>query len=191
MALDRLTGIKIGGTTYREGVTYTDTSVLEDLLGGLGGDVSVDDFEAEFDVSKTKLAIFISADAAGMGASASFDLKLVFDGKAKGMGPVAKNFRINDLGAGVYAGGLADTEVIASAETGRVSIKKAFRVLGRNPEKLLGKIDLDTLEVYAGGNFAGEIGDLLAEQGISLTTRANAVGPFGADFKSNWWTTGL
>lgn len=193
MTTDTLTGIKIGGTIYREGVTYTDTSALSDLLGGqLGSQVEVDNFEAEFDVSKKKLAILISSDVAGMGASASVDLKLVFAGTADRKGTLAKDFDVRKLGAGAYAGGLADTEVIANAKTTKaIGLTKAFRTLGTNPERLLRRVDLRSLDVYAGGNFASQIGTLLGDQGISLTDRTTAVGPFGADFMASWWTAGL
>jgi hypothetical protein len=189
MTTDTLTGIKIGGTIYQEGVTYTDTSALSGLLGG---QVDVDNFEAEFDVSKKKLAILISSDVAGMGASASVDLKLVFAGKAERKGTLAKDFKVKKLGAGAYAGGLADTEVIANAKTTEaIGLTKAFKALGKNPEKLLRRVNLGSLDVYAGGSFAPQIGTLLGDQGISLTDRTTAVGPFGADFMASWWTAGL
>lgn len=189
MTTDILTGINIGGTIYQEDVTYTDASALSGLLGG---QVDLDNFAAEFDVSRNKLAILISSDVAGMGASASVDLKLVFAGKAKGKGTVANNFKVKQLGAGVYAGGLADTEVIANAETTKkIGLTKAFKTLGKNPEKLLRRVDLGTLDVYADGAFAPQIGTFLGDQGIMLTDRTTAVGPFGADFLGSWWTAGL
>ncbi len=189
MATDKLTGIKIGKTVYQEGKTYRDTSALSGLLGG---QASLDDFEAEFDVRKKQLAIFISSDVEGMGASASVDLKLVFDGKAKGKGKVAKDFKVKELGAGVYAGGMADTEVIATVKTKKVGLRKAFKSLGGNPEKQLAKkVKLGTLDVYAGGSFAPQVSSLLGDQGIGLTSRSSAVAPFAADFQGSWWNAGL
>lgn len=192
MAIDRLTGIRIGAAVYREGRVYTNASVIQGLLGGLGfGGVGISGLEVEFDVSKRRLAIFLSGQVSAQGLNPDLDVKLVFAGKARGRGRVARDFITNDLGAGLYAGSGINTEVIASVETNGLKLKKAFKTLSSNPEALLSKIDLSSLAVSATGPFSTQVSGLLGQMGLSLVSRDVAVGPFGGDFGSSWWTAGV
>lgn len=193
MAEDTLTGIKIGSAIYQEGQIYTDASFLQGLLGGLGlgGGVGISGLEAEFDVSRNRLAIFLSGQVSAQGFNPDLDVKLVLDGKAKGKGAVAKDFKAEGLGAGLYAGAGFNTEVIASVETKGLKLKKAFETLSKDPEKLLKKVDISTLAVAAEGGYAGQVAGLLGQIGVSLVPRADAVGPFGADFSGSWWNGGI
>jgi hypothetical protein len=193
MKTDKLTGIKIGKVAYQEGTTYTDGTAITKLLSKtpLGGLGSLDNFEAQFDVTKKRLSIFVSGDVAAMGFSIPLALKFVLDGNAKGKKNVAKDFTISDVGAGLHAGGLVNTEVIANAEVNNYSINTAFRTLGKKPNNLLKQIDRSSLEAYAGGNFAGQIGSALADMDITLSDRSTALGGYASSFGADWWNAGL
>lgn len=193
MAVDKLTGIKIGGNVYREGVGYGDTTILTDLLSrtSLSSLGTLSNFEARFDVSKRSLSVLASANAEVMGFSIPLSLKFVFKGVASGERKVAQDFKIKTIGAGLHAGGFVNTEAIASADIGTLSINTALATLESRPAKLLRKFQAADVNAYASGALATQVSSVLTSLNPTFGDRDTAVGTLGSSFPSDWWTSGL
>lgn len=193
MAVDRITGIRIGGNVYREGVGYGDGAILTDLLSrtSLGSLGTLSDFEARFDVSQRRLSVLASANAEIMGFSIPVSLKFVFKGVASGERKVAQDFQIKTVGAGIHAGGFVNTEAIASADISTLSINRALATLGSRPMKLLRTFKAADVNAYTSGVLATQVSSALTSLNPTFGDRDTAVGALGSSFQSDWWTSGL
>ena len=67
MAVDNVTGIRLGGQTFREGSNYSVGSLLGGLLGGLGLPVSVTGATAQFDITRNRITLYLSGAASALG----------------------------------------------------------------------------------------------------------------------------
>jgi hypothetical protein len=193
MAIDRLTGIRIGGNIYREGVGYTDGAVLTDLLSktSLGSLGSLSNLDARFDINKRRLSVLVSADVETMGFSIPASLKFVFKGVASGERKVAQDFIIKTVGAGIHTGGFVNTEAIATADIGALSINRALTTLATRPVKLLKTFQAADVNAYASGALATQVSSALASLSPTFGDRNTAVGSLASSFGSDWWSSGL
>lgn len=193
--LDKLTGIRIGGSVFREDRVYRNSPVIRELFGGagLGGSVDITGLQAEVDVNRSRLVLFATAKVSAGGFNPDLSLKLVFAGKASGKTGIARDFTASDLAAGLYAGSGLDTELIASVEPRGKGLKlnKAFRTLAKNSANFPELVDVSSVAVAATGPLASQVGSLLAGADLTLSPRTQVVGPFRTDFSGDWWSAGL
>lgn len=179
MAVDNVTGIRLGGQTFREGSNYSVGSLLGGLLGGLGLPVSVTGATAQFDITRNRITLYLSASALGL--PLNVDAKILLDGKARarraGADVTARDFKLTGIGAGAYVAGVDPTELIASAGVKNLKVSKAMKLIDRGrASRLLRKLEPGSLNVYQNGSALGGIlSGALAGVGIN-TTNNRAIG---------------
>jgi hypothetical protein len=196
MAIDNVTGIRLGVQTFKEGRNYSVGSVLGGLLSGLGLPVGVSGATAQFDITRDRITLYVSGLASVLGSNYSVDAKILLDGKARarraGASVTARDFKLSGVGAGAYIAGLEPTELVANASVKNLKISKAMKLLDRGrASRLLRKLEPGSLDVYvAPSTIGGLLSGALAGAGISTTgDRAIGAGGYGADLPLGWQST--
>lgn len=196
ISVDNVTGIRIAGQTFSEGVNYSLASTLGGLIGGLGLPASVTGGTAQLNITRDRITLYLSGAATALGSPLNVDAKVLLDGRVSarraGANVIARDFKLTGIGAGAYVGGLDPTELVANAGVKNLKVSKAIRLINSGKaSRLLRKLEPGSLDVYVSGStLGGLLSGALNGAGVTTTNdRSIGLGGYGSDLPLGWQAT--